>query len=66
MVIKAKCDFGEYPGKYTSTLFSKGYVGGQASDYAIVGTESVNVTNSTVDSWWIRVRTFPHTAYASG
>ena len=52
--IKAKCDFREYPGKYTSTMFSKGYVGGQASDYAIVGTESVNVTNSTVDSWWIR------------
>lgn len=57
--IKAKCDFRAYPGKYTSTLFSKGYVGGQASDYAIVGTESVNVTNSLVDSWWINQRDIP-------
>ncbi len=52
--IKAKCDFRAYPGKYTSTVFSKGYVGGQASDYAVLGTESVTLVNSTVDSWWIR------------
>lgn len=57
--IKAKCDFREYPGKYTSTIFSKGYVGGQASDYAIVGTEQVTLVNGTVDSWWIREKDVP-------
>ena len=51
--IKAKSDFRAYPGKFTSTLFSKAYVGGQASDYAIVGTDSVDIENSVVDAFYV-------------
>lgn len=47
--IRAKADYRDYPGRYTSVMYSKAYVGSQGTNYPIVGTKSVTISNSTVD-----------------
>jgi len=59
--IKVKSDYRDYPGRYTSTLFSKAYVGGQASNFAVVGTEKVTIENSVVDAWYVKKTGAGHT-----
>jgi len=64
--IRAKADFRAYPGQFTTTLFSKAYVGANASDYAIVGSDNVDIENSIVDAWWVQkdpsTRLYPSSA----
>lgn len=52
--IRSKSDFRAYPGRYTSTLFSKAYVGGDATDYAVLGTGKVELVDSVVWAWWVK------------
>ncbi|MBX3169480.1 MAG: hypothetical protein KF760_18915 [Candidatus Eremiobacteraeota bacterium] len=61
--IKVKADYRDYPGRFTSSLFSKAYVGGQACNFAIVGTEKVTITDSVVDAWYIRAPVDPAGTY---
>lgn len=63
--IKAKSDFRDYPGKYTTTVYSKAYVGGLAANFGIVGTDHVDIENSVVDSWYIKNPGSGHKLYRS-
>lgn len=51
--IKTKSDFRAYPGKYTTSMYSKGYLGNYLENFAVVGTDQVTITNSTVDGFFV-------------
>ena len=52
--IETKSDFRAYVGRYTSKVYSKAYLGNYENNYAVVGTDQVTITNSTVDAYYVR------------